>query len=207
MERNVADTVNYVLEQNIQGGTGTRAKFGKPAAGKTGTTQNYARRLVRRLHPRTDRGGLDGLRPHSGRQDPGDDQRPGQKVTGSGMPAMIWKKFMTNATKGAPLTTFKKPKLGGEVLKLTPDPEAVLAQAGAQDGRPGEDMVPAAATKTTDDEQAAEGRDDEETARLLQQDQQSQEPDEPDPPPPVERIEPKPVPTGETLSECFPFCP
>ncbi|HYN98055.1 MAG TPA: transglycosylase domain-containing protein, partial [Actinomycetota bacterium] len=37
LERNVADTVNYVLEQNVRSGTGTAAKIGRPAAGKTGT--------------------------------------------------------------------------------------------------------------------------------------------------------------------------
>ncbi len=37
----VAYEVTKILEQNIQGGTGIRANIGCPAAGKTGTTDNY----------------------------------------------------------------------------------------------------------------------------------------------------------------------
>src|SRR3954470_715894 len=38
----VAYTVTKVLEKNVQGGTGTAANIGCPAAGKTGTTDNFA---------------------------------------------------------------------------------------------------------------------------------------------------------------------
>jgi penicillin-binding protein 1A len=37
----VADEVTKILEQNIQKGTGTKANIGCPAAGKTGTTDNF----------------------------------------------------------------------------------------------------------------------------------------------------------------------
>jgi penicillin-binding protein 1A len=37
----VAAEVTKVLEQNVQGGTGTAAQIGCPAAGKTGTTDNF----------------------------------------------------------------------------------------------------------------------------------------------------------------------
>ena len=38
----VAYEVTKILEQNIQAGTGTSAQIGRPAAGKTGTTDNFA---------------------------------------------------------------------------------------------------------------------------------------------------------------------
>ena len=38
----MAYTVTRVLEKNVQGGTGTSANIGCPAAGKTGTTDNFA---------------------------------------------------------------------------------------------------------------------------------------------------------------------
>ena len=38
----VAYTVTKILEQNVLYGTGTRANFGRPAAGKTGTTDSHA---------------------------------------------------------------------------------------------------------------------------------------------------------------------
>lgn len=37
----VAQKVNWILSQVVEGGTGTAAKFGQPVAGKTGTTENY----------------------------------------------------------------------------------------------------------------------------------------------------------------------
>ena len=37
----VAYEVTKILEQNVQGGTGTAANVGCPAAGKTGTTDNF----------------------------------------------------------------------------------------------------------------------------------------------------------------------
>jgi penicillin-binding protein 1A len=44
-KRVISDGVAYeatkILQQNVQRGTGTRAQFGCPAAGKTGTTDNY----------------------------------------------------------------------------------------------------------------------------------------------------------------------
>ncbi len=38
----VADEVTKILEQNIQSGTGVGANIGRPAGGKTGTTENHA---------------------------------------------------------------------------------------------------------------------------------------------------------------------
>jgi len=35
------EQVNWALHQVVEGGTGTAAQFGQPAAGKTGTTENY----------------------------------------------------------------------------------------------------------------------------------------------------------------------
>ena len=37
-----AAIVTRILEQNVQSGTGTRAAFGRPAAGKTGTNEEHA---------------------------------------------------------------------------------------------------------------------------------------------------------------------
>ena len=46
----VAYQVTRILEREHDGGTGTGAHFGRPSAGKTGTTENYARRVVLRLY-------------------------------------------------------------------------------------------------------------------------------------------------------------
>jgi penicillin-binding protein 1A len=41
LEENVADNVTDVLRGVVSGGTGRRANIGRPAAGKTGTTNDY----------------------------------------------------------------------------------------------------------------------------------------------------------------------
>ena len=51
----VADRVTSVLEQVIARGTGTAAQIGRPAAGKTGTAQEWQQRLVLRLRARSSR--------------------------------------------------------------------------------------------------------------------------------------------------------
>ena len=50
LSHGVAYEVTKILEENVQSGTGVGAYFGRPAAGKTGTTDESRRRLVLRLH-------------------------------------------------------------------------------------------------------------------------------------------------------------
>jgi penicillin-binding protein 1A len=114
----VADTMNLVLRNAVENGTGTRARlFGREVAGKTGTTSNYKdarfvgytsdlvtsvwlgydsykKRLVN----------VYGL--------------PG--VSGGTVPAQIWHNFMDVATRNRPNAPFVQPaELGGQVLNST----------------------------------------------------------------------------------------
>jgi penicillin-binding protein 1A len=41
LDPQVSNTVSWILDQVVEGGTGTGAQFGQPVAGKTGTTENY----------------------------------------------------------------------------------------------------------------------------------------------------------------------
>jgi penicillin-binding protein 1A len=89
----VAYTVTQILEQNMQSGTGTGAYFGRPAAGKTGTTDNYAdawfcgytRQLEATVWVGYPRGEVPMLNVH------------GIAVSGPTFPATIWKSFMVAA--------------------------------------------------------------------------------------------------------------
>jgi penicillin-binding protein 1A len=89
-----AARVTYALEQVMDGGTGKAANFGKPAAGKTGTTQNnndawfvgYTPKLTAAVWM----GYVDKLLPM--------DNVHGVKVQGGNIPAEIWRKFMSAAT-------------------------------------------------------------------------------------------------------------
>jgi penicillin-binding protein 1A len=89
----VAYTVTQILEENMQYGTGTGAYFGRPAAGKTGTTDNYADGWFCGYTPNLEatvwigypRGEVPMLNVH------------GIAVSGPTFPATIWKTFMQKA--------------------------------------------------------------------------------------------------------------
>jgi penicillin-binding protein 1A len=108
-ERVFSDAVAYevtkILKQNVQQGTGTRANIGCPAAGKTGTTDNF------------NDAWFDGFTPHLttavwvGYPDALKEMRSvhGISVAGGTFPAMIWNKFMQVA-KGHNCSDFPRPK-------------------------------------------------------------------------------------------------
>jgi penicillin-binding protein 1A len=103
----IAYTVDKILEQVVQRGTGVQANIGRPAAGKTGSTQNnwdawfvgftpqlvaavwvgFPRRQIPMIAPRT--------------------RIP--VVLGGTWPAEIWHAFMTNATADMPPLDFTSP--------------------------------------------------------------------------------------------------
>ncbi len=89
IEKEVADTITYVLKQVIQRGTATRANIGKPAAGKTGTTSDFRDAWFVGYTPDIICATWVG----------NDNNESMNKVQGGSYPAMIWKKFMQEATK------------------------------------------------------------------------------------------------------------
>jgi penicillin-binding protein 1A len=105
-----AARVTYALQQVIDGGTGKTAAFGRPAAGKTGTSQQnvdawfvgYTPKLTAAVWM----GYPEGSIPMTNVQ--------GREVTGGSFPAEIWRKFMTTAT--ADFDTGDFPEFDPEVL-------------------------------------------------------------------------------------------
>jgi penicillin-binding protein 1A len=107
-ERVFSDAVAYevtkILKQNVLAGTGTRANIGCPAAGKTGTTDNF------------NDAWFVGFTPHFaaatwvGYPNALVEMRSvhGISVAGGTFPAMIWNKFMQVA-KGTHCDDFKQP--------------------------------------------------------------------------------------------------
>jgi penicillin-binding protein 1A len=103
-----------MLKTVITAGTGTGANIGRPAAGKTGTSQNWRDAWFVGFTPDVLTAVWVG----------NDDGRPMAKVTGGELPAQIWKRFMMVAERGAPPRDF--PWL---VAEPTPQPSEILTSA------------------------------------------------------------------------------
>lgn len=121
-----------VLEQVIMRGTGTAARLDRPAAGKTGTTNNYVDAwfagytpdLVAAVWVGYPRGSIPMTSVH------------GIRVFGGTFPAQIWRAFMLEAHEGLPPRPFKVPR--SELVRVEIDPVTGLL---AQPWCPGESVT------------------------------------------------------------------
>ncbi len=101
----VAYDVTRILQQNIAKGTGTKANIKRPAAGKTGTAQEfydawfcgYTPHLSTSVWVGYPQGQIAMTKVH------------GISVTGGSFPAQIWQKFMNVADRDYPEAEFAKP--------------------------------------------------------------------------------------------------
>lgn len=93
--------MNDILKGVISRGTGSRANIGRPAAGKTGTTDDYADAWFCGYTPELTcivwMGYSDQRRPMPG------------KIVGGSYPAEIWKMVMSQATRDLPRSDFPRP--------------------------------------------------------------------------------------------------
>lgn len=109
MSEGNADLVNHALQQVMQRGTGTRAQIGKPAAGKTGTTEDSGDAWFVGYTPTLSTavwmGYTDGAS-HKLRN-----VRGIAEVTGGTLPAQMWGSYMRQVTAAAPPTPFADAKL------------------------------------------------------------------------------------------------
>ena len=101
----VAYTVTQILEQNIEYGTGTRANFGRPAAGKTGTTDDHSDAWFCGYLPNLEATVWVGY-PQA--EIPMENVH-GIAVAGGSFPAEIWRLFMERATRYSPAQDFAEP--------------------------------------------------------------------------------------------------
>ena len=103
----VAYETTRILEMNIRSGTGTKAAIDRPAAGKTGTAQEWYDAW------------FCGYTPHlstavwMGNPDAqvSMDNVHGIRVTGGSFPAIIWQKFMYDSDRDYPEQNFVKPEI------------------------------------------------------------------------------------------------
>jgi penicillin-binding protein 1A len=126
-----ADQVTYCLEEVVQAGTGTAAAIDKPAAGKTGTTQDnkdawfvgYTPKLTAAVWMGYADPLPDKTVPTMDADSAVAQSRGLNGVTGGSLPAEIWRKFMEVATEGDEATPFEEPtSFPGTVLNEQLDP-------------------------------------------------------------------------------------
>ena len=103
LPRDVAATVTSVLEGVIKGGTAVAANIGRPAAGKTGTAQNWQDAWFCGYTPDLVAAVWVGF---PKRQIPMTSVH-GMRVTGGSFPAEIWHDFMIVAMEGVPFSDFE----------------------------------------------------------------------------------------------------
>lgn len=106
LDADVAATVTAILEQGVQRGTGTAARLARPAAGKTGTANNWTDAWFAGFTPQLATAVWVGFAQGQIEMVP---PRTPIRVTGGSYPAQIWRAFMTAALEGAPVEPFPTP--------------------------------------------------------------------------------------------------
>ena len=138
----VARTMTAMLEEVIQFGTGIQAKqLGRPAAGKTGTTQDYTDAWFVGFTPQITSGVWVGF----------DDKQIslGKKETGARAALPIWMQFMKSALSGMPEVEFanvvplEQQASEHEVHVDTPDTAPTEDEPGAPKQKPPTAVPPA----------------------------------------------------------------
>lgn len=134
-----AQLLTYMMSQVIEGGTGARARLdGRPAAGKTGTTQAARDAWFIGFTADYVAGVWMGY----------DDNTPLAGVTGGGLPAEIWHEVMTRITEGAPVNDLPmlvpEPRLPPQPGYTDPNmPDPALQDPAYQDpAQPAQEIDP-----------------------------------------------------------------
>jgi membrane peptidoglycan carboxypeptidase len=129
-----AADATHALRAVVEEGTARRAQIGRPAAGKTGTTQDntnawfsgYVPQLAATVwmgyEPKDDGSGKAAIPPLR-------DIQGVNEVTGGTLPAMIWNAFMTAALEGVPVQDFPPPVFGGKAVNPSASPSVSPSSA------------------------------------------------------------------------------
>ncbi|MFI0453354.1 transglycosylase domain-containing protein [Actinomadura sp. 6N118] len=124
-DEDVAAKATYAMQKVVTGGTGTLAKLpDRPAAGKTGTTENnvatwfvgYVPQISTSVTVFNDKYDKRLKRKKSL-------EIPGVNVQGGTVPARIWQAYMANATKGLEVQPFPPASMDGTVHKYAQLPK------------------------------------------------------------------------------------
>jgi penicillin-binding protein 1A len=148
IEQVIADNETDILRGVISGGTGTGANIGRPAAGKTGTGENFTNAWFVGYTPTLSTAVWMGYA--NNQSTPLRNIRGVPRVYGGTIPASTWKAFMTAALKDVPVTEFTQPAPIQRVADALArqarggfDPGAKRDIADTGDGGPYEEQPPA----------------------------------------------------------------
>ena len=122
LDRSVADQIAWVLAGAVASGTGTEAQFGRPAAGKTGTAQNFADAAFAGFTPQRATAVWVGF-PEA--QIPMVPPATDIRVFGGTYPARIWREIMTAAHADIPAADFPTPPPSPPPVTEPPQPDTV----------------------------------------------------------------------------------
>src|SRR5207302_7343473 len=118
IDSNLADTVNSVLQGVIQHGTGRSASIGRPAAGKTGTTEVHRDAWFAGYTPELTAVVWNGYASSNKAMN----NVRGIAVVGGSFPARMWRLFMERALANLPATSFTTPHLASPSPTASPTP-------------------------------------------------------------------------------------
>ena len=119
LDPDVADTMNWVLRQVVESGTGTAASgVGQVVAGKTGTAENFRDAWFIGYTCRLTAGVWVG---YAGPETRYMSSVHGIQVVGGTFPAQIWRKFMLEALPGLESCDFPRPRLANLPTDNTTD--------------------------------------------------------------------------------------
>ena len=120
IDPNVAWTTDQILQKVVQVGTARAANIDRPAAGKTGTAQDYTNAWFVGFVPQLVAGVWMGF-PRRGDIPMVYPRVRLPYVTGGSWPAQIWRAFMVNATKDLPPLGFPQPQAAAGAITLRVD--------------------------------------------------------------------------------------
>ena len=133
VDERVAAQVTSALQQVVERGTGERARLDRPAAGKTGTGQDWGDAWFVGYTPHLAASVWVGFPEEQVSMQP---PRTRELVTGGTWPAEIWRAFMADALDGVPPESFDPPPDGAPVARPAGAPDGALEDVRRVVGMP-----------------------------------------------------------------------
>lgn len=110
IQPNIVRQMNDMLLAVVEEGTGRGAAIGRPAAGKTGTSQDFRDAWFIGFTPQLTTGVWVG----------NDNNAPMQRVTGGNLPAQIWRSYMQAALSGVAVESIPRSEGRRSIFQRTP---------------------------------------------------------------------------------------